>query len=130
MWKGFLAAIGLLLLVAFPARAAQRVILCDTAEQIEQVFTLQAEEKTTFDDAIKATNIRAGSTNACSKATVHATLLEAVRDITIRGKKYTIVKVAVTAVSDGERMLPVPFLKQFGVMPDTPEKLSDDEGGI
>jgi hypothetical protein len=130
MWKGFLPAIGALLLVASPARAAQRVILCDTAEQIEQVFTLQAEEKTTFDDAIKATNTRAGSTNACSKATVHATLLEAVRDITIRGKKYTIVKVAVTAVSDGERMLPVPLLKQFGVMPGTPEKLSDDEGGI
>ena len=106
------------------------MILCDTAEQIEQVFTLQADDKTTFDDAIKATNIQAGSANACSKATVRARLLEAVRDITIRGKKYTIVKVAVTAVSDGERMLPVPFLKQFGVMPGTPDKLGDDEGGI
>jgi hypothetical protein len=130
MWKVLLAVIGVLLLVASPARAAQRVILCDTAEQIEQVFTLQADDKTTFDDAIKATNIRAGSANACSKATVHATLLEAVRDITVRGKKYTIVKVAVTAVSDGERMLPVPSLKQFGVMPGTPDKLGDDEGGI
>ena len=106
------------------------MILCDTAEQIEQVFTLQADGKTTFDDAIKSTNIRAGSTNACSKATVQATLLGAVRDITIRGKNYTIVTVAVTAVSDGERMLPIPFLKQFGVMPGTPDKAPDDEGGI
>ena len=101
MRKGFLAAITVLLLVAPPARAAQRVILCDTAEQIEQVFALQADGKTTFDDAIESTNIRAGSTNACSKATIQATLLEVVRDITIRGKTYTIIKVAVTAAAKG-----------------------------
>jgi hypothetical protein len=36
------------------------VILCDTAGQIEQAFTLQADDKIEFDDAIKATNIQAG----------------------------------------------------------------------
>ena len=50
-------------------------------------------------------------------ATVEATLLEEVRDITLRGNTYTIVKVAVTKVSYGEQMLPVPFLEQFAVMP-------------
>jgi hypothetical protein len=60
MWKRFLVAIGVLLLVCSPARAAQHVILCDTAGQIEQAFTLQADDKIEFDDAIKATNIQAG----------------------------------------------------------------------
>jgi len=60
------------------------MILCDSAEQVEQVFTLQTGEQTTLEDAIKATNIQAGRSNACSKATVLATLLEVVRDITIR----------------------------------------------
>ena len=119
----------MLLFVAVPATAAQRVILCDTAEQIEQVFTLHADDGTTFDDAIKATNLQAGRTNACSKATVRAALLEVVRDITLRGKTYSVVKVIVTAVSDGVRMLPVPSLKQFGIMPGKIDKIPD-EGGI
>jgi hypothetical protein len=129
MWKCFAVTIGMLLLVGAPARAAQRVILCDTAEQIEQVCTLHADDRTTFDDAIKATNSQAGRTNACSKATVWATFLEVVRDITLQGKTYSIVKVIVTAVSDGERMLPVPSLKQFGIMPGKIDKVPD-EGGI
>ena len=48
---------------------------------------------------------------------MEATLLEEVRDIALRGNTYTIVKVAVTEVSDGEHMLPIPFLEQFAVMP-------------
>jgi len=93
-----------------------RLILCDTKEQIEQVFTLETEG-ITFDEAIASVNKRAGRPNACTKATVEATLVEEVRDFTLRGDTYTIIKVAVTAVSDGERMLPVPFLEQFAVMP-------------
>jgi hypothetical protein len=116
MWKRITVAIGILMFVGSPANAAYRLILCDTAEQIEQVFTLHADE-ITFDEAIDAANKRAGRTNACSKVTVEATLLEEVRDITLRGNTYTIVKVAVTKVSDGELMLAVPFLEQFAVMP-------------
>jgi hypothetical protein len=125
MWEQISAAIGILLVVVSPANAAYRVILCDTPEQIEQVFTLHSDE-ISFEEAIEATNLQAGRSNACSKATVEATLLEVVRDITLRGNSYTIVKVAVTAVSDGEHMLPVPFLKQFGVMPGSKDKVLDD----
>jgi hypothetical protein len=92
------------------------LILCDTAEQIEQVFTLSRNE-VTFDEAIEAANKQAGRPNACSKATVKAKLLEEVRDIPLRGDTNTIIKVVVTEVSDGERMLPVPLLEQFAVMP-------------
>ena len=102
--------------VCWPANATYRLILCDTAEQIEQVFTLNSDE-ITFDEAIDAANKQAGRPNACSKVAVEATLLEEVRDITLRGNTYTIVKVAVTKVSDGAQMLPVPFLEQFAVMP-------------
>ena len=116
MWKCIIIAIGILLVIDPSADAGYRLILCDTAEQIEQVFALQADKKT-FDEAIEAANKYAGRPNACSKATVKATLLEEVRDFTLRGDIYTIVKVAVTEVSDGEHMLPVPFLEQFAVMP-------------
>jgi hypothetical protein len=126
MWKRISAAIGILLIVGLPANAAYRVILCDTPGQIEQVFALHADD-ITFEEAIEATNLQAGKSNACSKATVEATLLEEVRDITLRGNTYTIVKVEVTAVSDGEHMLSVPFLKQFGVMPGRKDKALDDE---
>jgi hypothetical protein len=129
MWKHISAAIGILLIVGAPANAAYRVILCDTPEQIEQVFTLHTDD-ITFDEAIEATNLHAGRSNACSKATVEATLLEVVRDITLRGNTYSIVKVAVTAVSDGEHMLPVPFLKLFGVMPGKKGKVLDDKSAI
>jgi hypothetical protein len=127
MWDHISAAIGILMMVASPANAAHRVILCDTPEQIEQVFTLHADE-IGFEEAIEATNLQAGRSNACSKATVEATLLELVRYITLRGNSYAIVKVAVTAVSDGEHMLPVPFLEQFGVIPGSKDKALDDEG--
>ena len=116
MWKLISAAIGMMLIVGSPARAAFRVILCDTPEQIERVFTLQADGMT-FEEAIDSTNLQVEKPNACSKATVEASLLEVVRDITLRGNIHIIVKVAVTAVSDGKTMLPIPFLEQFGVMP-------------
>jgi hypothetical protein len=129
MWRVISAAIGTLLIVASPAKAAFRVILCDTPEQIEQVFTLQADG-ITFEVAIEATNSQAGRPNACSKVTVEATLVGEVRNITLRGDTYIIVKVVVTAVSDGEHMLPVPFLNQFGVMPGGRERVLDDGSGI
>jgi hypothetical protein len=129
MWKHILALIGVLFIVGSPANAAFRVILCDTPEQIEQVFTLHADGST-FEVAIEATNLQAGRPNACSKVTVEATLVGAVRDITLRGNTYTIVRVVVTAVSDGEHMLPVPFLKQFGVMPGGGDTVLEDEGAI
>jgi hypothetical protein len=74
-------------------------------------------EDMAFDEAIDVANKEAGRPNACSKVTVEATLLEEVREFTLRGNTYTIVKVAVTGVSDGELMLPVPLLEQFAVMP-------------
>ena len=129
MWKLILAAIGILLIVSSPTKAAFRVILCDTPEQIERVFTLHAGG-TTFEEAIESTNLQAEKPNACSKATVEASFLGVVRDITLRGNAHVIVKVVVTAVSDGERMLPVPLLKQFGVMPGGRDNVLDDKGGI
>src|SRR6516162_1994288 len=129
MWNRIPAMIGVLLVVGSPANAAFRVILCDTPDQIEQVFTLYTNG-TTFEEAIEAINLQAGSPNACSKVTVEATLVGSVRDVTLRGNTYTIVKVVVTAVSDGEHMLPVPFLKQFGVMPGGRDRVLGDEGGI
>jgi len=128
MWKLISAAIGMMLIVGSPAKAAFRVILCDTPEQIERVFTLQADGMT-FEDAIQSTNLQAEKPNACSKATVEALLLEVVRDITLRGNSHVIVKVAVTAVSDGKDMLPIPYLEQFGVMPGgRGEALSKESG--
>jgi hypothetical protein len=129
MLKPISAAIGSLLIVGSPAKAAFRVILCDTPEQIERVFALHVDGAT-FDDAIKSTNTQAESPNACSKATVEATLLEVVREITLRGNTHAIIKVAVTAVSDGENMLPVPSLEQFGVMPGRRGRVFDNESGI
>ena len=128
MWKHISAMMGLLLIVGSPAHAAFRVILCDTPEQIEQVFTLQVNG-ITFEQAIETTNLQAKRPNACSKATVEATLVGTVRNITLEGNAYIIVEVVVTAVSDGERMLPVPFLKQFGVMPGGRDNVLDDESG-
>ena len=78
MWKCISAVIGVLLIGGSPAKAAVRVILCDTPEQIEQVFTLHADG-TTFEEAVEATNSQAGRPNACSKVTVEATLVGAVR---------------------------------------------------
>jgi hypothetical protein len=126
MWKRMSAVVGIVLIVGSPANAAYRVILCDTPGQIEQVFTLHADD-IPFEEAIEAANVQAGKSNACSKATVEATLLEEVREITLQGNTYTIVKVEVTAVSDGDHMLPVPFLKQFGVMPGSKDEVLDDE---
>jgi hypothetical protein len=128
-WKPIAAAIGILLIVASPTEAAFRVILCDTPEQIERVFTVHADGKT-FDEAIESTNMQAERPNACSKATVEATLLGVVRDITLRGNTHTIIKVAVTAVSDGKNMVPVPFLEQFGMMPGRTSGMLDNESGI
>jgi hypothetical protein len=45
-------------------------------------------------------------------------------------KRYFIVKGVITAVSNGKRMPQSPFLRQFGVMPGTTDKVPDDEGGI
>ena len=129
MWKLILAVAGILLTVGSPAKAAFRVILCDTPEQIERVFTLQADGMT-FEEAIESTNLHAGKPNSCSKATVEALLLEVVRDITLGGNTHIIVKVAVTAVSDGENMLPIPFLEQFGVMPGGTGEVASKESGI
>ena len=129
MWKLISAAIGILLSLGSPAKAGFRVILCDTPEQIERVFTLHADG-ITFEEAIESTNLQAKRPNACSKATVEASLLEVVREITIRGDTHVIVKVAVTAVSDGKNMLPIPFLEQFGVMPGRRDKVLDKESGI
>jgi len=61
---------------------------------------------------------------------VEASLLEVVRDITLRGNAHVIVKVVVTAVSDGNNMLPIPFLEQFGMMPGTRGEMLGKEGGI
>src|SRR5689334_13428525 len=105
MWRLISAAIGILLILSSPAKSAFRVILCDTPEQIEQVFTLHADG-ITFEEAIESTNLQAEKPNACSKATVEASLLGVVRNITLRGNTHVIVKVAVTAVSDGKTMLP------------------------
>jgi hypothetical protein len=121
MWKGMTAAVAIFVFAGSPAGAAYRLILCDTAQQIEQVFTLHTES-ITFEEAIDATNKQAGRPNVCSKATVEATFLEEVRDITLRGSTYTIVKVRVTEVSDGEHMVPVPFLEQFAMMPGRKEQ--------
>jgi hypothetical protein len=129
MWKGISAAIGFLLTVGSPAQAAFRVILCDTPEQIERVFTLQADGMT-FEEAIDTTNLHAQKPNACSKATVEASILEVVRDITLKGNTHIIVKVGVTAVSDGKNMLPIPFLEQFGVMPGGRGEVLSKESGI
>ena len=129
MWKLILAAIGILLIVSSPTKAAFRVILCDTPEQIERVFTLHAGG-TTFEEAIESTNLQAEKPNACSKATVEASFLEVVRDITLRGNAHVIVKVVVTAVSDGNNMLPIPFLEQFGVMSGTRGEILGKESGI
>jgi len=129
MWKVTSTAIGILLTVGSPAKAAFRVILCDTPEQIERVFTLQADGMT-FEAAIESTNLHAEKPNACSKATVEASLLEVVRDITLRGNTHIIVKVAVTAVSDGKNMLPIPVLEQFGVMPGGRGEVLSKESGI
>jgi len=129
MWKLISAAIGMMLIVGSPAIAAFRVILCDTPEQTERVFTLQADGMT-FEDAIDSTNLHVAKPNACSKATVEASLLEVVRDITLKGNPHIIVKVAVTAVSDGKNMLPVPFLEQFGVMPRGKGEVLGKESGI
>ena len=129
MWKLISAAIGILLIVSSPAKAAFRVILCDTPEQIERVFTLQAGG-ITFEEAIESTNLQSEKPDACSKATVEASLLEVVRDFTLRGNTHIIVKVAVTAVSDGKNMLPVQFLEQFGVMPVSGGKVFGKESGI
>jgi hypothetical protein len=52
-----------------------------------------------------------------------------VREITIRGDTHVIIKVAVTAVSDGKNMLPIPFLEQFGVMPGRRDKVLGKESG-
>jgi hypothetical protein len=117
------------LIVGSPAKAAFRVILCDTPEQIERVFTLQADGMS-FEEAIESTNLRAEKPNACSKATVEASLLEVVRDITLSGNSHVIVKVAVTAVSDGNNMLPIPYLEQFGMMPGTRGEILGKESGI
>lgn len=127
MWQVISTAIGILLTVGSPAKAAFRVILCDTPEQIERVFTLQADG-ITFEEAIESTNLQAERPNACGKATVEASLLEVVREITLRGNAHNIVKVGVTAVSDGKNMLPIPFLVQFGVMPGTRNVLGKESG--
>jgi len=129
MWRLISPAIGILLIVGSPAKAAFRVILCDTPEQIEHVFTQQADGKT-FEQAIEATNSQAGKPNACSKVTVEAALVGAVRNITLRGNTYIIVNVVVTAVFDGEHMLPVPDLNQFGVMRGGRDGVLDDGSGI
>jgi hypothetical protein len=129
MWKVISAAIVTLLTAGSPAKAAFRVILCDTPEQIERVFTLQADGMT-FEEAIESTNLHAEKTNACSKATVEASLVEVVRNFTLRGNTHIIVKVSVTAVSDGKNMLPIPFLEQFGVMPGGRGEMLSKESGI
>ena len=61
---------------------------------------------------------------------MEAALVGAVRNITLRGNTYIIVNVVVTAVSDGEHMLPVPYLKQFGVMRGGTDGVLDDGSGI
>jgi len=114
MWKRISAVIGVLLIVGSPANAAFRVILCDTPRQIEQSFTLHPDG-TIFEEAIEAANVQAGRPNACSKGPVEATLVAGVRDITLPGNTYTIVRVVVTAVCDGEYMLPVHGIHEQGV---------------
>jgi hypothetical protein len=130
MWKGMIA-IAIFVVAGSPAGAAHRLILCDTAQQIEQVFALHTEA-ITFEEAIDATNKQAGRPNACIKATVEATFLEEVRDITLGGSTYTIVKVRVTKVGDGERTVPVPLLEQFVMMSGRKEQghVLDRQGAI
>jgi len=113
MWKHILAVIGVPLIVGSPADAAFRVILCDTPKQIEQLFTLHADD--TIFEAIEATNVQAARPNACSKVPVEATFVGGVRDMTLPGNTYAIVRVVVTAVSYGEYMLPVHGIHEQGV---------------
>src|SRR5207237_4398503 len=74
MWKLIIVTIGIAQCILSSANASNRLILCDTAEQIEQVFTLQRDD-ITFEEAIDAANKPAGRPNSCSKATVEATRL-------------------------------------------------------
>jgi len=119
MWKHIAIAVTFLLF-GTPARAQQLLILCDTADQVELVFTLQAQGIAS-DQALDAANKQAKAV-VCGFMVAEAKIIERVRDVPVNGISFTIVKVAVTGFFDGKQMLVGTALEQFAAHPSKPSR--------
>lgn len=114
MNRYLLAFLGLFL--ATPATAQPRQLLvCDTAAQLEEVFTLQADGAD-GEEVVAAVNTAAGS-NACGMIIAETSIIEDVKHITLKGDSFAIIKIAIHAIYTGEGFRPVLNLQQFALMP-------------
>lgn len=111
---GAIALFGIVLFV-MPAKAqVQHLMLCDTAEQIETMYQAY-EAGIPLHETQDAINKAAGS-NACGMAPVVAQPIETVKNVTLEGNTYIIVKVIIVAVFDGSGLKPVPHMEQYAMM--------------
>ena len=110
----FILCMGVLLWV-LPARAqVQQVLICDTAEQVETIYTAFAA-KIPMEEVVEAVNKAAGA-SACGVAAIVAHPIEMVKTIKLNGREHIIIKIAVVAVFNGVTVVPVNRLEQFSIM--------------
>ena len=113
---GFLSLVlGLTLLVTPAPAQVQPVILCNSADEVEGVYTAYAEG-IPLQEVIEANNKNQGG-NSCGIATVEASVVENVRLINVKGDTFVIIKVYITAVEYYGKLRPVDGLIQYGLMP-------------
>lgn len=101
----------LFLLSCLPAKAEDigRGVLCDTPEEVQHFVALR-NEGVEPQAALHAVNDEAHSTTACSYAMVMFSRDKPIAELTIRGRRISILELTVMAFGDG---------KAWKMMPDT-----------
>jgi hypothetical protein len=90
-------------------------IICNTSEQALRVVAL-GNEGSELPVALHVVNREAANPTACGNALVVFRIVEEVQHERIRGQRVTVMKVVVSAISDGRHWTPVPDLVQYALV--------------
>ena len=118
-WPVFAALLAALALACSSTGArsqeAQQALFCDSAAQIETVYTAHAAG-IPAQEVVEALNKETGAA-ACGVLLVHGQIVEHGKQMTLKGDTYVIIKVLILAIFNGQGFMPVPPMEQYALMP-------------
>src|SRR5262249_19568118 len=91
-------------------------VICNTPDQAHRLVSLQTGGYN-LASALGQVNQEAHSSTACGPALVAFRVEEESDEARLDGKPVEVVKIVVTAISDGQHWSPVPGVVQYAVMP-------------
>jgi hypothetical protein len=90
-------------------------IICNTSEQALRVVAL-GNQGSEIPIALQLVNRESANPTACGKAIVAFRIVEEVQHERIRGRTVSVMKIVVSAISNGAHWTPVPDLVQYALV--------------